>query len=266
MINVVVIEANGTVKTQSLKKCLFSDLYKKCGFRNDNHLAKRITWKLQHKSKQLCVSVFAKNNGRANNENKFDFPPPIDNELYLGKIIIIACKGTHAEENVVDFDDNAWAKIYERLMGGFIDLDNTSGEEEPEEEIPEHLKTKHGYKRDGFVVDDETDEDDDDDEDDDEDDDDEDDEDNDDSDDDDGEDEDEDDGEEEDGEDDDDIAIDDDVENDIINGQDEPVIFVKTEKRKQTSKKQKRTDIKTMNDDELFSYDGELQEEAYLSD
>lgn len=154
MVSVVIIEKNGDYKVQNIKKCLFNELYKKCGFRNNNNFDKRATWKLTHKSKQLFISVFAKNIGKANTENKFDLPPPVDNELYFGKVLILACKKEHSEENVVNLTADIWDKMYETLMGGFEDIENTSDEEESEEEIPEHLKTKHGYKIDGFVVDD----------------------------------------------------------------------------------------------------------------
>ena len=253
MINVVVIESNGTVTTQSLKKCIFSDLYKKCGFRNNNHFDKRITWKLKHKTKQLCVSVFAKNNGRANTENKYDFPPPIDNDLYFGKVIIIACKDEHKEENVVDIDDKTWYKIYEQLMGGFIDLDNTSGEEEPEEEIPEHLKTKHGYKKDSFVVDDDDEEEEDDDDDDEEEEEEE------------EETDDENDSEEEHDE---EGEMSEDIEEDIDEEEiihTEPLIKKKTKTKRRRNKKNK-SDITVINDDEVFNYEDELQEEEYLSE
>ena len=51
-----------------------------------------------------------------------------------------------------DIDLDEWEKIYEKLFGGFEDLDEEDSFSE-EEEIPEHLKTKQGYsKEDGFVV------------------------------------------------------------------------------------------------------------------
>ena len=61
---------------------------------------------------------------------------------------------------VKDISVTEWNKLYEKLFGGFEDLDNTDSYSE-EEEIPEHFKTKEGYsKEDGFIVDDDDDDDD----------------------------------------------------------------------------------------------------------
>ena len=34
-----------------------------------------------------------KDSGRAGSENKFEFPPPVDNELYFGNCILLNLKG-----------------------------------------------------------------------------------------------------------------------------------------------------------------------------
>ena len=156
MVKVVIINKNGDCNDSEMKKILFSELYKKCGFKNNNNFDKRFSWKIVHKKQTLYINVFAKNNGRANTENKFDFPPPIDNELYFGNIVIVACVEDNNEDNVIDITVDMWSKIYESLMGGFENIENTDDEEEEEEEeIPPELLTKHGYKKDGFIVDDE---------------------------------------------------------------------------------------------------------------
>ena len=170
MVNVVIIQKGGDCKTHVLKKCIFTELYKKCGFKNNNNFEKRITWKIVYKKNKLFINLFAKDNGRATTENKFDLPPPIDNNLYFGSMILVACTNENTEENCIDINVDMWCKIYESLMGGFEDITNTDDEEEEEEYVPPELLTKHGYKKDGFIVsdEDEDEEEDDDDEDDDE--------------------------------------------------------------------------------------------------
>ena len=55
--------------------------------------------------------------------------------------------------NVKDTSIEEWNKLYEKLFGGFEDLNNDDSYSD-EEEIPEHFKTKEGYsKEDGFIVD-----------------------------------------------------------------------------------------------------------------
>jgi len=162
MVKVVIIQKGGDCKTHDLKKCVFAELHKKCGFKNDNNFEKRMTWKIVYKKNNLFINLFAKDNGRATTENKFDLPPPVDNNLYFGSMVLVACTNKNIEENCIDFDVDMWCKIYESLMGGFEDITNTDDEEEEEEYVPPELLTKHGYKKDGFIVSDDDDDDDDD--------------------------------------------------------------------------------------------------------
>ena len=126
-------------------------IYKKCGFRKNKDFCKRHTWKI---SDNEYVSVYAKDNGRATTENKYELPPPIDNRLYFGSLAIV--KHTEEEpnnDNYLNLSKTEWKKIYENLMGGFEDLDDDEEESEEEYVDPKDL-TKHGYKKDGFVVED----------------------------------------------------------------------------------------------------------------
>ena len=112
--------------------------------------------------------LFGKTNGRAGQENKYDFPPPVDNTLFFGSCLIYA---KNKEQKEVDLSVQRWKMIYEKLFGGFEDLgDEDSDEEESEDEDDDLSQTKQGYSKDGFVVDDDEDELDDEDEDEDEDD------------------------------------------------------------------------------------------------
>jgi hypothetical protein len=102
------------------------------------------------------IKVFAKTDGKANYENKYDFPPPIDTKLFFGNCAIVAS----LKKDGAAFTDLSlllWEKIYEKLFGGFEDLSATAAEDEAEEDeldkIPKELKTKQGYLKDGFVVD-----------------------------------------------------------------------------------------------------------------
>ena len=55
-------------------------------------------------------------------------------------------------ENVENITINEWEKFYEKLFGGFEDLDEEDSFSE-EEKIPDHLKTKQGYSKEGgFIV------------------------------------------------------------------------------------------------------------------
>ena len=149
---IVVIKKNGTLCDLDWKKNIdLKSIYKKAGFRKDNDFAKRHTWKINEGD---FVSVYSKNAGRANTENKYELPPPVDSDLYFGKLVVIR----HSEqnptaENCLDFTFEEWKTIYEKLMGGFEDLDDNEEESEEEYVDPENL-TQQGYEKDGFVVED----------------------------------------------------------------------------------------------------------------
>jgi len=152
--NIVILEKNGNVKTSKCKDNFdICNLYKSCNFRKDKDFEKRHTWKL---TEDIYISVFSKNDGRASTENKYELPPPIDNDLYFGNVAVVC----HSEEeltneNLINFTEEKWNICYEKLMGGFEDLEE---EESSEEEYvdPENL-TAQGYdKTDGFVVDDDS--------------------------------------------------------------------------------------------------------------
>ena len=55
---------------------------------------------------------------------------------------------------IVDLDVETWNKVYEKLFGGFEDLNSESDSEDELDEVPDDMKTKDGYLKDGFVVED----------------------------------------------------------------------------------------------------------------
>ena len=112
--------------------------------------------------------MYGKLNGRANTENKYDFPPPIDNALFFGSCLLIGTVKNKQNNSLakekktdtfVELTIELWNKIYEKLFGGFEDLTTSLVEDENEHDeldnIPKNKKTKvGGYLKDGFVVDD----------------------------------------------------------------------------------------------------------------
>ena len=158
MVKVIVVDKGCNLKSSDIKDFNKDMLFKKCNFRKQDDFSKRATWKM---SDDYFVSLYAKDKGRTNSENKYDLPPPVDKKLYYGSMLLVKhCYKDLTNETVEDFDLEEWNKLYEKLFGGFEDLGEEDSYSE-EEEIPEHLKTKQGYsKEDGFVVsDDEEDED-----------------------------------------------------------------------------------------------------------
>jgi len=171
--NIILIDKFGKIKTLQVNTKDFKkeDLYKKCGFKKDNDFSKQTEWKITVEKQKYKISVYAKTDGRANTENKYDFPPPIDNTLFFGTCAVISeikDQGTNFY-NLSDLSIDLWEKIYEKLFGGFENLNDTAYEDENEDDelanVKSDKKTKQGYLKDGFVVDDIGDDDDDDDDD-----------------------------------------------------------------------------------------------------
>lgn len=152
-LDIVIVEKSGSLKTTSVKDFKEEDLFKKCGLKKKDDFEKQVEWKLKTKGRKYVVSVYAKMNGRANNENKYDFPPPIDNHLFFGSCAIVA---QNDKQEYISLNTDLWNTLYEKLFGGFEDLAATALEDEQEIDelanVPKEKKTKEGYLKDGFVV------------------------------------------------------------------------------------------------------------------
>ena len=88
-LNVIIVEKTGTLKSLMIKEYKEEELYKKCGFKKPDGFKKHTDWKIKLDGKKYVISVYGKTDGKANMENKYDFPPPIDNTLFFGSCIII---------------------------------------------------------------------------------------------------------------------------------------------------------------------------------
>lgn len=160
-LDIIIVERLGTLKILSVKDFKIDELYKKCGFKKPNDFNKQVEWNVKCDGKKYFIKVYAKSEGRGNFENKYDFPPPIDNKLFYGSCAIIAetvsLKEADNFKKYTNLNLGLWNKIYEKLFGGFEDLTNTLKEDENEPDellnVPKENKTKNGYLKDGFVVD-----------------------------------------------------------------------------------------------------------------
>ena len=156
MVKVVVIDKNSNKKETALNY-EHSEFYKKCNYRNNNNFDVRHTWEFKENGETYYVSVFAKDKGRANSENKYDLPPPVDSNLYYGTIMLVKTftNENFDSDNLDNLSLEQWEKCYEKLFGGFESLGEDDSEETDElDEISDSEKTKEGYHKDGFVVDD----------------------------------------------------------------------------------------------------------------
>jgi hypothetical protein len=157
-LDIIIVERLGLLKLLSVKDFKLEELYKKCGFKKAEDFTKQTEWNIKYDSKKYFIQVYGKTDGRANSENKYDFPPPIDNKLFYGSCAIVGqIRKDDGSKTYINLSIPIWNKIYEKLFGGFEDLGATAKEDEEEEDelenIPKEKKTKEGYLKDGFVVD-----------------------------------------------------------------------------------------------------------------
>ena len=161
MPKIVLIEKTGTLKTLNVKDLSEASLYKKAGLKVSDGFTLQHTWGTDDGLDQ-SIRLYAKTNGRAGQENKYDFPPPVDNTLFFGPCILVGYD--NSDRSLVDIDAEEWEEIYEFLFGGFEEIGESDEEEDvdTEDELDALEKgtgapikqTKQGYVKDGFIVDD----------------------------------------------------------------------------------------------------------------
>jgi hypothetical protein len=157
MPSILVVEKTGVIKEVSLKAFSQEELYKKAGFKNADDFKSVHSWTMEIDGKSTTISLYGKTTGRAGQENKYDFPPPVDTILFFGSCVLVANVSPDGK-TCDDLSSDRWEAIYEALFGGFEDIGDES--EESEDDVDSDIpRTKDGYVKDGFIVDDDDDED-----------------------------------------------------------------------------------------------------------
>lgn len=155
MIQIVLIEKNGSLKQNAAKDVSRNTLYKKCGFKKPDGFEKRTTWNVKLNKDNVIIELWAKDDGKAGMENKYELPQPVDENLYFGTCALIR---TDEDGNIINLTTDVWNKVYEILFGGFDNIEEDD-EEESEDELETVLKsnkTKSGYLKNDFVVNDDS--------------------------------------------------------------------------------------------------------------
>lgn len=144
----VLIEKNGNIKNISLKSFSKEEICKKAGFKSMNGFDCHHIWKLNDNT---SIQLYGKQIGRANQENKYEFPPPVDNILFFGSCVL---SHKNALDVTIDLSVNDWEDYYIKLYGGFEDIQNEEDLSSNEEINDKQQLTTTGYVKDDFVVED----------------------------------------------------------------------------------------------------------------
>lgn len=164
-LSIIIVEKQGTLKSLKVKDYKPEELYKKCGFKKNDNFLLRAEWSQD----EYLIRMYGKTEGKANAENKYEFPPlEYDDEqeeiivgtnnipLLFGSCALVCLKQINNDYVYSDLSIELWETIYEKLFGGFEDLGNDDSDEEDElDDVDDIEKTAvGGYLKDGFVVDD----------------------------------------------------------------------------------------------------------------
>ena len=143
----IVVEKTGSLKNAKTTDLI--DLYKKCGFKTNEGFSLAHSWSVDFNDTEYKMEVYGKITGRANTENKYEFPPPIDNVLFFGNCAAVL----YVNDKMTDMGTQEFKDIMDHLYGGYSDIgDSDEDEDEDEEDILGLPKTKDGYVKDDFVV------------------------------------------------------------------------------------------------------------------
>ena len=151
MTYVLIIDKKGTIKEYLYKNYDEKQLYKKAGLKVENDFKLHHTFEIAIDLVPYRICLFAKDTGKANTENKYDFPPPVDNILFFGNCILVSKDITN--NKAINLNTKLWGEINTMLFGGFHDteLNDDDEDDDDDESILPTTLTKDGYFKDDFI-------------------------------------------------------------------------------------------------------------------
>lgn len=149
-LTIIIVEKTAKLKTLTVKDYKEEDLFKKCGFKKDTDFKKQTEWTVKHDNKKYVISLYGKLEGKAGMENKTELPPPVDSKLFFGALALVGqIKDETNKKTFVNLSIPLWDILYQKLYGGFEDLNNLSHELDDindDDELPTKKKNK-GQKK-----------------------------------------------------------------------------------------------------------------------
>lgn len=158
-LTIIIVDKSASLKNLTVKDYKVDELYKKCGFKKADTFILQVEWPVKLDGQKYLIQMYGKLDGKANMENKYDFPPPVDKQLYFGSCALVGMlRDESTNRSHINLSLELWNKLYEKLFGGFEDLAVIGADDDDEEDelenVPKKLKTKKGgYLKDGFVID-----------------------------------------------------------------------------------------------------------------
>jgi hypothetical protein len=146
-VSLIIVEKTGNLKLLTVKDYKEEELYKKCNFKKAEGFIVQNEWATKLNGQKYTIALYAKSDGKAGTENKYEFPPPIDSKLFFGACILVGyLRDDSGEKSLFNLTVPLWTAIYEKLFGGFQDLKSLDEDnEDDEDEVPEVKPKKNNF-------------------------------------------------------------------------------------------------------------------------
>ena len=119
-LTIVLVDKTGELKELNVKDYKEEELFKKCGFKKADGFSKQAEWPVKFNGQKYSIMMFGKDDGKANMENKYDFPPPADTKLLFGCCVLVGqLRDDSGKKTLINFTTDLWTNLYEKLFGGF---------------------------------------------------------------------------------------------------------------------------------------------------
>jgi hypothetical protein len=117
-LTIIIVDKGGSLKTLTVKDYKVEELYKKCGFKKSEGFTLQVEWPVKLEGQRYLIQMYGKLDGKANMENKYDFPPPVDKNLYFGSCALVGMLRDDSNNRAhINLSVELWNKIYEKLFG-----------------------------------------------------------------------------------------------------------------------------------------------------
>jgi len=99
-----------------------------------------------YRYKTNTLTLIGYTDGKAGTENKHELPPPFDNTLCFGDVVLIASLYPTTYTKPVAFKPEDYEAFYTKMFGGFDDIDSEDDEDADEAEEAEEVEEVSGVK------------------------------------------------------------------------------------------------------------------------
>lgn len=142
----LILSSTGDIKTARIaiqseqSGCQLSDLQKYLKRKTAPEKLGTYPWK------KHTLHLLGYKDGKAGTENKHELPPPLDNQLYFGDVVILYCKEDTDISKPIPLSTEEYEQFYTQMFEGFEDIDQEVDEEEEEEELDEFEDEDEGFE------------------------------------------------------------------------------------------------------------------------